>query len=290
MTLRVLITGAAGFVGRHLIPKLLERGDEVLPIDIVDSKMFRVDITDWHQMELLHRERDIPDCIIHLAAIAAPKLAEEDPATAFNLNVLGTHNVLKYAIKTRARKLIFASTSHVYGISPKYIPTDEQHPLWLQDNYTTTKILGEQLCQLFYDNHGLAYTTLRMFNGYGPGQSEDYFIPSMIRKAQTGRIELSGRKVTKDFVYVDDMVAAFLAALDTDFVGPINIGSGTQTSLETVASYIAHRLKAELTFGPDFSPGPTQMQCERTRAKRVLGWEPTVSLDRGLDLTIRGSA
>ena len=120
----------------------------------------------------------------------------------------------------------------MYGISPKYMPTDERHPLALQDTYTTTKIMGESLCQLFYSNHNLEYLVSRLFNAYGPGQSTDYFIPAMISKAKSGHIELRGRHVTKDFVFVDDVVDAFAKALVSDYVGEMNIGSGLQTTLE----------------------------------------------------------
>jgi UDP-glucose 4-epimerase len=224
--------------------------------------------------------------LIHLAAIAAPLECEKRPEKAFLVNVQGTYNVLKFAQRKGVRKVIFSSSAHVYGISPKYMPTDEKHPLALQDVYTTSKILGESLCQLFYSNHNLEYVTSRLYNAYGPGQNEDYFIPAMISKAKTGRIELRGRAVTKDFVFVEDVADAFVKALTSDFVGEVNIGSGRQTTLEFVADHIAKAFRAKLTFSTVEPAGPSHMQCDTERARRILGWEAKTSIEQGLDRTL----
>ncbi len=154
---------------------------------------------------------------------------------------------------------------------------------------TSTKILGESLCQLFYSNHHLAYVTTRLFNGYGPGQNTDYFIPAMIGKAKSGKIELRGRHITKDFVFVEDVGDAFVKALMSDYVGEINIGSGNQTTLEYVASYIAKALGAELSFSKVDPSGPTHMQCDPTRALKILGWKAMTPIEKGLDRTIAAS-
>jgi nucleoside-diphosphate-sugar epimerase len=169
------------------------------------------------------------------------------------------------------------------------MPTDEKHPLALQDVYTTSKIIGESLCQLFYSNHNLEYVTSRLYNAYGPGQNEDYFIPAMISKAKTGRIELRGRAVTKDFVFVEDVADAFVKALTSDFVGEVNIGSGKQTTLEFVADHIAKALRAKLTFSSVEPAGPSHMQCDTERARRILGWEAKTSIEQGLDRTLAAS-
>ena len=253
---KVLVTGAGGFLARHLVPKLAAQGAEVVGMDLAPgvenarrfkskARLVEGDITDYASIE---RAADKCDYVIHLAAIAAPLECEKRPERAFLVNVQGTFNVLRFAQKKGARKFIFSSSAHVYGISPKYMPTDEKHPLALQDTYTTSKILGESLCQLFYSNHNLEYVTSRLYNAYGPGQNEDYFIPAMISKAKAGRIELRGRQVTKDFVFVEDVAEAFVKALTSDFVGEVNIGSGKQTTLEFVADHIARAFRAKLTF------------------------------------------
>jgi nucleoside-diphosphate-sugar epimerase len=291
---KVLVTGAGGFLARHIVPKLVAQGAEVIGMDLPKglesargfkskAQLVEGDITDSASIE---RAVDRCNYLIHLAAIAAPLECEKRPEKAFLVNVQGTYNVLKFAQRKGVRKVIFSSSAHVYGISPKYMPTDEKHPLALQDVYTTSKILGESLCQLFYSNHNLEYVTSRLYNAYGPGQNEDYFIPAMISKAKSGRIELRGRAVTKDFVFVEDVADAFVKALTSDFVGEVNIGSGKQTTLEFVADHIAKALRAKLTFSNVEPAGPSHMQCDTERARRILGWEAKTSIEQGLDRTL----
>jgi nucleoside-diphosphate-sugar epimerase len=295
----ILVTGACGFLGSHLIPRLLDEGAEVVGLDYgkaldngalkkVQSKMTLSEADISNHAEVKKLEHPI-DFVVHLAAIAAPLQCEENPSKAFATNVLGTFNLLKLANEKRAKKFLFSSTAHVYGISPKYMPTDERHPLALQDTYTTTKIMGESLCQLFYSNHNLEYVVTRLFNSYGPGQSTDYFIPAMISKAKSGHINLKGRNVTKDFVFVDDVVDAFTKALVSDYVGEMNVGSGHQTKLEYVAHRIARSMNAKLTFSDVETSGPTHMQSDSTRASRILGWKATTTIEKGLDITIARS-
>ncbi len=293
--MKFLITGIGGFIGTNLALALSRSGAEVVGIDVPKS-LERTELKSASNIELavadirdyssLIKLGDKFDCIIHLAALAAPKQCDENPSLAFDVNVHGTHNVLKFALNSGASRFIFPSTAHVYGISPKYIPTDESHPLALQNTYTTTKILGESLCRLFFENHALSYLTLRLFNVYGPGQSLDYFIPATIMKAKEGRIALRGAEVTKDFVFVSDLMSAFRASIESEYVGEINIGTGVQTKLKTVASYIANKMGAELSIDNAFDEGPTFMQCDPTRANRALHWRPTVKLEEGLDRTI----
>jgi UDP-glucose 4-epimerase len=279
--MKVLVTGAAGFLGKHVCELLMKEGHTAIGLDLTDATLIG-DITDnrsWQPQPV--------DAVIHLAAIAAPRTCTDNPALAFNVNVQGTHQVLKWALESGAKKFVFVSSAHVYGISPKYLPTDERHPLWLQDTYTTTKILGEQLCELFYNNHGLSYTTLRLFNAYGPGQLPGYFIPDMIVKARTTGIDLKGGFTTKDFVYIDDVARAFVSALETPFVGPINIGTGVEWRLEQVAYKIHQQVGGSFDF--DDSNVGTRMQCDFSRAKKILDWAPRVGFEEGLNATIKAS-
>jgi len=292
---RVLVTGAAGFIGSHLLSALINKGYDVLALDRVEvldkinDEVLKVgaDICDSTRMGALapaFKENDVQS-IIHLAAMAAPRVAEKKPEETFRINVYGTLNVLRMAKEAEVKRVVFTSTAHVYGISPKYLPTDESHPLALEDDYTISKILGEQLCQLFYQNHNISYVTLRMFNGYGPRQSLDYFIPAMIEQAKKGRITLHGRDITKDFIYVSDMVDAIMTVLPSDYVGPLNVGTGEQISLEYVADYIAKKFGVKLSFAETADKGPTHMQCNSTHL-RLFGWYPKVSINEGLDKTI----
>ena len=289
--MKVLVTGAAGFLASRIIKELVRRGEEVVGLDVrggdytAGARYVVADIVD----PKLPAHVDGPfDCVIHMAAVAAPLLCESDPRRALDINVTGTLNVLKLAVARGAQKFVFASSAHVYGISPRYMPTDERHPLWLQDTYTTSKLLGEKLCELFSDNHGISCTVLRLFNGYGPGQSAGYFIPDMIAKAKAGRIEMKGARVTKDFVFVDDVVRAFVAATTTLYSGAVNIGSGRETTLSEVATIIANRMRVPLEL-LDYPPDrDTRMWCDPARAARVLNWTPETDLEVGMEATLRG--
>jgi nucleoside-diphosphate-sugar epimerase len=289
----VMVTGACGFMGSHLVEKLLEQGASVFALDrpgtfqskrIESPRYFPLSLDITRPLTAAPETRF--DVVYHLAAIAAPLACEQDPDKAFLTNVLGTYNVLRFALKGNAKKVIFLSSAHVYGISPKYMPTGEVHPLALLDNYTTTKVLGERLCRLFYDNHDLPYLIFRLFNAFGPGQPLGYFIPDMIVKAKSGHITLRGREVTKDFVYVDDVVDALMKGAVSDYVGELNIGSGEQTELGYAAKYIADKMGAQIEFDDSKVAGPTKMQADNTRARKILGWAPKTTLEQGLDYTI----
>lgn len=293
---RILVTGAAGFMGSYLIPALVERGYQVIGLDLKGAfengnlkgvinriEVVEADITNYGELEKLGFDVDY---IHHLAAIAAPGVCSAQPKLAYDVNVLGTHNVLRFAKSHDVKRFLLTSSAHVYGISPRYMPTPEIQPVWLQDDvYTATKIVDEYLVRLFYENYSLPYTTIRLFNSYGPRQTTDYFIPAKIQEAlKTGKILLRGRQVKKDFVYITDVIDAYVKILESDFVGELNVGSGAATSLETVARYISKALKAELSFGEDGSA--TSMQSDISRARKILGWEGKVGLEEGLDKTI----
>ena len=274
--MRVLITGSNGFIGRYVVKALRESGHEVVTLDLPASGAavdMALDIT-----QPLPKVDGL-DAVIHLAGLSHPRQCDDNPGAAFAVNVAGTSNVLRMAQESGARKFVFASSAHVFDIPPRYLPTDELHPLRLNNTYTTTKILGEQLCELYWTNHGLSYTVIRLFNAYGLGQAEGFFIPDMLRK--TGDIDLgAGGYITKDWVWVEDVARAFVLAMESDFVGALNIGSGVETPLHVIAGFIAaqhgHICKTAA------SDTASRMCADWHRAERVLGWRPTVSLEDGL--------
>lgn len=290
-----IVTGCRGFMASHIIPRLIDDGYQILGLDTrIDAPKNTgsytetlVDITDYDAIEKVMKTYDFGEfnCFIHLAAIAAPDLAKRDPKKAYDVNVLGTYNALKCASKAPVNRFVLLSSAHVYGISPKFLPTPETAPLQLHDTYTVTKILDENLCRLFYENFNLPYVALRLFNGYGPRQTKDYFFPAMLAKAKTGRIVLKGAQTTKDFIYIDDVIDAILAGMKSTYVGEINVGSGVQTTLEHMARAAAEAFNAEFSLDQD-QPPPSYMQANIQRIMNVLKWKPKVSLDEGITKTI----
>lgn len=274
--MKVLVTGSEGFIGRHLQKYLRGAGHHVLTRDLPE----------WDITQALPVP-DVLDAVIHLAAVASPAVCDKDPALAFRVNVQGTHNVLKLAVAAGAKRFVLASSAHVYNISPKYLPTDERAPLAPFDTYTTTKILSEQLCNLFWENYGLSYAAIRLFNGYGPGQQPGYFVPDKIQQARAGNFNLRGHQVSKDWVYIDDVVRAYVLAVESQFVGAINVGTGVEGSLEAIGKQIAKAFGVSMTLQP--SGPPTRMCADYCRAQRVLGWRPEITLEEGLERTIKAS-
>ena len=276
--MKVLVTGSQGFIGRHVCAALRQRGHGVVGLDFAPTAEIVADITQTIPMVVG------VDAIIHLAALANPRECDTNPAKAFGVNVQGTHQVLKTALQFGVKKFVFSSSAHVYDIPPRYLPTDECHPLRLNNTYTTTKLLGEQLCHLFYENHGLSYTTLRLYNAYGPGQVCGYFIPDILARARDGPVDLQGGNTTKDWVFVADVAMAFVRAVETPYVGAVNIGTGIETPLRDIADVIA--AAAGTTVSGWGTSGATRMRADRQRAKQVLGWEPQLTLQEGLNATI----
>lgn len=285
--MNILVTGAAGFIGRHLMEALGNKasGLDIASMEGLQTLCVNVDITDekaMSQIEIVHPNKKEYQAVVHLAAVASPHVAQKNPIQAWATNVLGTHNVLQLARRLKCKKVIFPSSAHVYGISPKYMPTDENHPLSLHDTYTTTKIVGEKLCQLFYENYGLSYTTLRLWNVYGPGQSKDFFIGAKIAQAKAGDLTIRNEGVTKDWVHVKDIVDATILALQSDYVGPLNVGTGIETNLTKIISQIAESFHRKVVRENVPDDGPTRMLCDFGRIQKTLGWKPTTSFSEGL--------
>ena len=286
--MKVCVTGAGGFIGKHVCRALSEAGHEVLGLDLGwEPGVFSFMATKADITQPLACISDL-DAVIHLAAVASPRECDRDPAKAYRVNVHGTHQVLKMVLESKAKKVVFASSAHVYGIPPERLPTDEDSPLALSNTYTMTKILGEQLCGLYHERHGLSIIVLRLFNAYGPGQSTGYFVPDMLENVRHGDLGIHGGNTTKDFVYVNDVARAFVLALETSFVGPINIGTGKETDLAEVAGFIARASGRE--FANLLDSFPTRMQADISQAKHVLGWVPTTTIEEGLRACLNSAA
>jgi len=296
---KVLVTGGLGFLGSHLANRLLDYKADVIVVDLpgVDKKNLengkdKLSIVDCDVSSRKIVEKRIDkniSIVFHLAANAIPSFCEKNPEITFKNNVIGTFNILKFSLDNKIEKLIFSSTAQLYGRYPKYLPIDEKHPIEYFDNvYSFTKKLDEDLCEIFYRKYGLPLIYLRLFNAFGPRQTTDFLIPSLISQGlEKNTIELWSDKPTRDFTFVHDTITALMGAAESSFCGgPINVGSGREIKVADVAQQIAKQINAKLNFLNKEVVGSMRLRCDNTLAKNILNWEPKIDFPVGLNKTV----
>jgi len=304
---RVLVTGAGGFIGSHLVERLVELGASVRALIHYNA------LSSWGWLDFSpHRERvevimgDLTDrdlvfqaarnveIIFHLGALIAIPYSYQAPSSYVRTNIEGTLNILLAARDLKVARLVHTSTSEVYGTA-RYVPIDENHPLQGQSPYSATKIAADKLAEAFYCSYGVPVVIVRPFNTYGPRQSTRAVIPTIIGQCLTGdTIRLGHLHPTRDLNYVSDTVEGFLRAAAADNVlgQTINLGSGREISIGDLALLIARLLGKQVHIITDERRRrPEKSEVERlladnSKAKRLLGWEPRVSLEEGLIRTI----
>jgi dTDP-glucose 4,6-dehydratase len=288
----ITVTGAAGFLGTHLVEALSRRHAFVIALDkrafprnlALDDcdriKFVSCDILDKRALKEILRETDV---VYHLAAIANPRCCGKDFDTAFDINVIGTKNILDAS--TAAKRFIFTSTAMVYG-EPRYLPIDENHPSLGTDSYSITKIIGEKICRNFNVNCGLPTTIVRNFNIYGPRQETSYIIPQLITQGlNENRVELWNPNPVRDFTYCSDAIDALIRVGENeDLAGEtLNLGSGIGVKTGEVAEMIGELLQVEVVNLNKPSAGSSIYICNNRKMKAVVDWEPQVDLATGLN-------
>ena len=311
---KVLVTGACGFIGSHLVEALAERGYEVTALvqynsfntwgwldDLAPEVIEKVDvragdIRDSGFVESLVRGHE---SVIHLAALIAIPYSYTAAKSYVDTNVHGTLNILQSTRNCGVKKLIHTSTSEVYGTA-QYVPIDELHPLGVQSPYAASKSAADQLAQSFAMSFDLPVVILRPFNTYGPRQSARAVIPTVITQLASGSREISMGNVlpTRDFNYVADTVNAFCCTLESDngLGKVINIGSNFEISIEEMVFKIAEMMGVDVTILSDESrirPGQSEVKrlySSNKLAREILGWTPKyggqAGFERGLEKTI----
>src|SRR3954468_18763460 len=300
---RVVITGAAGFIGSHLAETLLDRGDTVIGIDNLltgdtanishlanrDFSFIKHDVTNYIYV-------DGPvDYVLHWASPASPIDYLELPIPTLKVGALGTHKALGLA-KAKGARFVIASTSEVYG-DPLEHPQKETYwgnvnPIGPRGVYDEAKRFAEAMTVAYHRYHGLDAKIVRIFNTYGPRMrlNDGRAVPAFMSQALTGTdvtIFGNGRQ-TRSFCYVSDLVDGIIRLLESDQHGPINIGNPREMTIEQIATDILRLTgsKSTLVTRPLPVDDPKQRRPDITRARTLLGWEPTVKLEEGLGKTL----
>lgn len=307
---KVLVTGADGFIGSHLTEDLLEKGYEVKAFTLYNS------FNTWGWLDSLPKEKlgqieiycgDVRDpngvreamrgvdVVFHLAALIAIPFSYHSPDSYVDTNIKGTLNVLQAARELATGRVLVTSTSEVYGTA-QYVPIDEKHPFQGQSPYSATKIGADRLAESFYRSFRLPVSIVRPFNTYGPRQSARAVIPTVITQLLAGRkeIKLGALTPTRDFNYVKDTTAGFIAIAESDqTIGEeINIATQKEISIGELAGEIINQINPKARIVCD----EERLRPEKSEVNRLLGsnekikkltdWKPQYTFEQGIAETI----
>jgi UDP-glucose 4-epimerase len=301
MKMKILITGGAGFIGSNIVDRLVQEGYEVVVVDNLSTgkrknvnraaRFYRCDIRGWWLERVFRRER--PAIVSHHAAQMDVRRSVLDPKFDADVNILGMLNVLRNSIKYGVRKIIFASSGGaVYG-EPESLPVAESHPIRPASPYGISKAVGDEYLRYFRDADGLEYVSLRYGNVYGPRQDPSgeagvvgIFTQKLLRGEQP-IINGNGRQ-TRDFVYVDDVVEANMAAITRAAHGIYNVGTGKESTINELFAMLAGLINPSVreVHGPEKRGEQMRIALDASRINRELDWESKVSLKDGLARTV----
>ncbi len=305
----VLVTGAGGFIGSHLVEALIERGAEVRALiryssraDAGNLELLPPEI--FRRVEIVRGNIEDPDCVLraasgravvfHLSSLIAIPYSFEAPRSYLRTNVDGAMNVCQ-ACRAEGCRLVHVSTSEVYG-SAEYTPMDERHPLRAQSPYAASKIAADKVVESFHHAFGLSCVTVRPFNTYGPRQSARAVIPTIVSQALSDlpEIRLGSLSPIRDLTFVSDTVEGMIAAATTEGLDGalFNLGVGTGVSIGEVAAMILRLLgsqKPVVSTVDRVRPGSSEvleLVSDNRVARARTGWSPKVSLEEGLERVI----
>jgi NAD dependent epimerase/dehydratase len=308
-TKQVLVTGAGGFIGSHLVERLILEGARVRAFVRYNSRgdpglLRYLPKGVFEKIELLAGDlRDeqairyaVKGCqtVFHLGAAISIPYSYIHPMEVAETNFIGTLNVLLACRELGVERLVHTSTSEVYGTA-RQVPISEEHPLQGQSPYSASKIGADKMVESFFCTYNLPAVTVRPFNTYGPRQSARAVIPTIITQALTqSRIQLGSLDTTRDFTFVDDTVAGFIKAAETPGVEgqAFNLGVGQEIRVRDLAKIVEHKIgrPTNIVVMPErLRPEKSEVLrliSDNHLARERLGWQPEVSLDQGLDRTI----
>ena len=305
---KILITGAAGFIGSHLTEQLVSAGHDVIAFDrynsnnnwgwLEDSPIkndIEVVLGDIRDYDSVYKAMKQCNSVFHLAALIGIPYSYVSPLAYIRTNVEGTYNVLESAKNLELDQVIITSTSETYG-SAQYTPIDEKHPLVGQSPYSATKISADQLAISYYNSFKLPTKIVRPFNTYGPRQSARAIIPTVISQILSGNnsLKLGNLSPTRDLTFVLDTCAGFIEIYRSDklFGEVTNIGMGAEISIGELTKVIASIMEVEINFVSSeerIRPGKSEVDrllCDNTKIKNNTSWQPNYSLIKGLSEVI----
>jgi dTDP-glucose 4,6-dehydratase len=304
----ILVTGAGGFIGSHLTEQLVRRGERVRAFihynsagrrGWLDESSVAAEIEfvagDIRDFDAVHRAVQGCSMVFHLAALAGIPYSYVSPQAYLRTNIDGAFNVLEAARVCGVEKLVLTSTSEIYG-SAREIPMSELHPVHCQSPYAASKAAADQLGLSYHRSFGLPVIIGRPFNTYGPRQSLRAVIPTIVAQLLSGdgEVELGNLHPQRDFTFVEDTAAGFLAAaaMDSSIGDVVHIGSGTAVSVRELADRIgrltgrAFKLKRDETRVRPEASEVDRLVCDNNKLRSSTGWQPLVTLEDGLRRTI----
>jgi UDP-glucose 4-epimerase len=301
MGMKVLVTGGAGFIGSHLVDRLVQEGNQVVVIDNLSTgkrkqvnkkaQFYKMDIRSKRIERVFRKER--PLIVVHLAAQMNVRLSTEDPVFDAEVNILGTINLLEHAVKHGVRKVSFASSGGaVYG-EQEVFPAAESHRTDPMSPYGISKLAGEKYLAYYTNTTGLRHVVLRFGNVYGPRQEPEgeagviaIFSKLML---EGGQPIINGTgKQTRDFVYVDDVVESIMATIGEDIQGIFNVGTGQESTVNECYGIIKELTNSSCKdlYGAAKKGEQFRSVLDVKRLREGFDWEPQVSLPEGLKMTV----
>jgi len=298
--LKALVSGGAGFIGSNLCQELAKRGNHVLILDDLSTgKKENIESLIGEKVDFVQGSVvDLPllqelfhkiDTVFHLAAISSVPKSLQDPLATHQVNLTGTLNVLLAVRDNRVRKVIYASSSSVYGDSP-VLPKIEDMLPDPQSPYAVTKLAGEYYCQVFGQVYDMSAVCLRYFNVYGPKQDSNSpyatVAPNFTSKLLEDKppVIFGDGEQTRDLIFVEDVVAANILATESDVSGIFNIGTGKRITINELSQLIRNVMEKDIK-PVHMEPRPGDVKhslADITKAKKELGWEPKIDLEEGL--------